>query len=66
MISQEQAELRAGILLGELQKQGYSPKDVIAILVLLVAYMTERISLDKKQARDLFVKALDECLNEVN
>lgn len=66
MKSRSELEFRAGVLLGEMLNAGLSPKDAIAMLVLLVAYMFERQSTDVKAARDHFVSSLDEVLAEGN
>lgn len=57
-ISDDRIELRAGVLLGEMKRDGYMPPDAVAVAVTIIAYIVEAHSHDRAAALDAAVAAL--------
>lgn len=58
MINDADLQLRAGMVMGELMKDGYAPPDVVALAVTLIAYIIETNSPDPAAALEATITAL--------
>lgn len=60
MKSDAELQLRAGMLLGDLQKEGYKPHEVVDLALTLVAYIIETQSPAPRVALEAALTALRE------
>ncbi len=58
MKSPQQIEIKAGIILGRLQKDGFSPNESAEVAILLSAYLIERFSKNPAVALEATIRVL--------
>ena len=54
----EELEFKAGCIIGELQKEGYMPKNVSEICIIALTYIIERHSTNREKALEAVIAAL--------